>query len=43
MFKSTTYRLRDIMSTNDTKQIGINYHFYLVLSDKITNMYKTTY
>ena len=35
MFKSTTYRLRDIMSTNDTKQIGI--------SDKITNMYETTY
>ena len=31
------------MSNNDTKQIGINYHFYLVLLDKITNIYKTTY
>ena len=42
MFKSTTCRLRDIMSTNDTKEIDINYHFYRVLSDNITNKYETT-
>ena len=38
MFNTTTCRLRDIISTNDTKQIG-KFH----ISDKITNIYKTTY
>ena len=43
MLKSTNGRLRDIMSTNDNEEIDMNYHFYRVLSDKITNKYKTTY